>query len=66
MTLELESQDYSEEFVAEQHGMLQMEKRASRGARLHFTGKGCQRFLMHVKHIRDLSITDPFECRCYN
>ena len=64
MTLEVESKDYNEEFIAEQHEMLQMEKKASRGARLHFTANGCQRFVMHVDHIRDLSITDPFECRC--
>ena len=65
MTLEVESKDYNEEFIAEQHGMLQMERRASRGARLHFiTTNRCQHFLMHVNHVRDLSITDPFECRC--
>jgi len=64
MTLEVESKDYNEEFIAEQHEMLQMEKKASRDARLHFTANGCQRFVMHVDHIRDLSITDPFECRC--
>ena len=64
MTLEVESEDYNEEFFAEQLRMLQMEKKASKGARLHFTANGCQRFVMHVDHIRDLSITFPFECRC--
>ncbi|RLN34643.1 hypothetical protein C2845_PM03G25350 [Panicum miliaceum] len=64
MTLAVEREDYNEEFFAEQRGMLKMEKRASRGARLHFTENGCQRFLMHIDHVRDLSITDPFECRC--
>ena len=44
MTLEVESKDYNEEFIAEQHEMLQMEKKASRGARLHFTTNGCQHF----------------------
>ena len=63
MTLEVESKDYNEDIIAEQHEMLQMEKKASRGARLHFTANGCQRFVMHVHHIRDLSISDPFECR---
>lgn len=63
MRLEVEGRDYNESFFTEQHGMLQMEKRASRGARLHFTADrcGCR---VHVNHVRDLSIADPFECRC--
>jgi hypothetical protein len=39
MRLKVEFRDYNEAFFTKQHGMLQMEKRASRGARLHFTKK---------------------------
>ncbi|TVU39667.1 hypothetical protein EJB05_13099, partial [Eragrostis curvula] len=56
--------DYNEAFFAEQHRVLQMEKRASRVARLDFTTDKCRHDLLHVNHVRDLSITDPFRCNC--
>jgi hypothetical protein len=62
MRLKVEFRYYNEAFFTKQHGMLQMEKRASRGARLHFK-KICTRHV-HVNHVYDLSIADPFECRC--
>uniref|UniRef100_A0A0A9HL47 Uncharacterized protein n=1 Tax=Arundo donax TaxID=35708 RepID=A0A0A9HL47_ARUDO len=65
MRIEVAASDYNEAFFAKQHKVLQMEKRASRGARLHFTTGRCHREV-HVKHVRDLSIADPFECRCWN
>ena len=63
MRLEVGASDCNEAFFAEQYGMLQMEKRASRGAQLHFTNKRCSHRI-HVNHVRDLSIEDPFKCRC--
>ncbi|TVU11809.1 hypothetical protein EJB05_45414, partial [Eragrostis curvula] len=51
-------------YIAEQRRMLQLEKRASGRARFYFTtGHGCQQSysLTHVRHVRDLSTTDPFE-----
>jgi hypothetical protein len=61
MRLEVNNENYNEAFFAEQYRMLQMEKRASRGARLHFENKICTHRI-HVNHVRDLSVADPFEC----
>ena len=65
MTLEVDNRVTNDAFFEEQHGLLQMEKRASRTAQLHFRLKRCRRDA-HVNHVRDLAITDPFEClyRC--
>jgi len=52
----------SEGFLAEQHQLLQLEKRASRCARFYFTNKSCYHKFTHINHAHDLSITDPFEC----
>jgi len=62
MRLEVVASDYNDAFFAEQHRMLQMEKRASRGSRLHFTNKICTHGI-HVNHVRDLSVANPIECR---
>ena len=63
MTLEVDNRVANCAFFTEQYGVLQMEKRASRTAQLQFTTKRCRRDA-HVNHVRDLAITDPFECRC--
>ncbi|TVT98426.1 hypothetical protein EJB05_56254, partial [Eragrostis curvula] len=51
-------------YIAEQRRLLQLEKQASGGAQFYFTtGRGCQhRYnLTHIRHVRDLCTTDPFE-----
>ncbi|TVU02491.1 hypothetical protein EJB05_52012, partial [Eragrostis curvula] len=49
--------------ITMQHRLLQLEKRASAGARFSFTaGCRCVHNLTHIEHVRDLSITNPFEC----
>ncbi|RLM84371.1 hypothetical protein C2845_PM04G07700 [Panicum miliaceum] len=53
-----------EDFIARQHELLQVEKRASIGAKIDFATDKCDHYLTHVKHVHDLSITDPFECTC--
>uniref|UniRef100_A0ACD5T8M8 Uncharacterized protein n=1 Tax=Avena sativa TaxID=4498 RepID=A0ACD5T8M8_AVESA len=63
MRLEVESCDYNEHFFAEQHRLLQMEKRASRRARLCFT-TGCRHDVSGIRHVDDLDSTDPFACGC--
>ncbi|GJN29121.1 hypothetical protein PR202_gb17314 [Eleusine coracana subsp. coracana] len=51
--------------VSEQHMLLQLEKRASLRARFTFTGRICRHNnLTHIDHVRDLSLTNPFECTC--
>ena len=61
--LEVLPDKYNEEFFAEQHRMLQMEKRASRGARLCFTAV-CKHTVERILDVSDLDLTDPFACEC--
>ena len=61
--LEVESRNYNEDFFTEQHRMLQMEKRASRGARLCFT-TGCPHDASDIMNVDDLDSTDPFAFGC--
>ncbi|VAI89611.1 unnamed protein product [Triticum turgidum subsp. durum] len=49
-------------FIQRQHRLLQLGKRASRGARFVFKNNTCLRNLEDIKHVRDLSVAHPFEC----
>ena len=62
MTFECQRDSVTDRFLAEQHLLLQLEKRASRCARVYFTTKRCEHDFMHINHVHDLSKTDPFEC----
>ncbi|KAL6631322.1 hypothetical protein ACP70R_028172 [Stipagrostis hirtigluma subsp. patula] len=49
-------------FISEQRRVLQLEKRASRGAQFCFaTSHGWRHYFSHIKNVHDLSITNPFE-----
>ncbi|TVT98425.1 hypothetical protein EJB05_56253 [Eragrostis curvula] len=55
----------NKKFIAEQRKLHQLfEKRASRAGQFYFTGSRCERDLPHIKHVNDLSKTNPFECTC--
>ncbi|KAF8731664.1 hypothetical protein HU200_015592 [Digitaria exilis] len=55
----------NEKFIAEQHSLLELGKRVSKSAQFYFTVHGFwDSHITHIKHVHDLSITDPFECRC--
>ena len=62
MTFECQRDSVTDRFLAEQHLLLQLEKRVSRCARVYFTTKRCEHDFMHINHVHDLSKTDPFEC----
>uniref|UniRef100_A0A0A9G9K7 Uncharacterized protein n=1 Tax=Arundo donax TaxID=35708 RepID=A0A0A9G9K7_ARUDO len=49
-------------FLADQHRRLQLEKKASRCARFYITSDRCCHNFMHINHVHDLSIANPFEC----
>ncbi|CAL5079765.1 unnamed protein product [Urochloa decumbens] len=55
------------EWVQEQHKKLQLNERASSGATFDFHADHGSSSLVHLKHISDLTIDDPFDsslCRC--
>lgn len=62
MTLRIEAKNYNEEFLAEHRRKLQLENRASRGARFLFTTDECMRDIRDIKDVHDLDLTDPFVC----
>jgi hypothetical protein len=62
MTFQCQRYHVTDRFLAEQHQLLQLEKKASRWARFYFTTKICEHNFMHINHAHDLSKTDPFEC----
>ncbi|XP_006658465.2 F-box/FBD/LRR-repeat protein At5g53840-like [Oryza brachyantha] len=51
-------------FVAEQQRLLQLEKRASRDAKICFRSNQCAYDMVHIKKVHDLSLADPFKCSC--
>ncbi|KAE8774004.1 Serine/threonine-protein phosphatase PP2A-1 catalytic subunit [Hordeum vulgare] len=53
---------WGKEFIERQRRLLQLGKRASRGARFVFSQNTCLRKLQDIKHVRDFSVADPFEC----
>jgi hypothetical protein len=61
--LEVEPSNYNEHFFTEQHRRLKMEKRASRDARLCFTGN-CPHSASTLVPLCGLDLTDPFACGC--
>ena len=62
MTFECQRDSVTDRFLAKQHRLLQLEKRASRCARFYFTTESCRHDFLHINHVHDLSISDPFEC----
>jgi hypothetical protein len=62
MTLGIEAMNSNEEFFAEHRKKLQLEKRASRGARFKFTTGKCFRNVWDIKDFDDLDLADPFTC----
>ncbi|XP_048552875.1 F-box/FBD/LRR-repeat protein At5g56420-like [Triticum urartu] len=59
MTLKVNPQDYNEEFFAQQRKMLQLDNKASGGARLHFTPDRSHRSIKDFG-VHDLDLVDPF------
>uniref|UniRef100_A0A8R7P807 FBD domain-containing protein n=1 Tax=Triticum urartu TaxID=4572 RepID=A0A8R7P807_TRIUA len=63
MTFEVNSEDYNEEFFAQHRKMLQVDNRASRGARFRFTSDWSYNHIMESS-VHDLDPADPFERTC--
>ncbi|TVT98430.1 hypothetical protein EJB05_56258, partial [Eragrostis curvula] len=65
MRFEGEIQDDDHISITKQQMLLQLEKRASVGMQVSFTAR-CRYVhkLSHIKNVRDLSTTNPFECTC--
>uniref|UniRef100_A0A0D9WXM5 Uncharacterized protein n=1 Tax=Leersia perrieri TaxID=77586 RepID=A0A0D9WXM5_9ORYZ len=64
MRFEVDFGQCSKRFIAWQHKVLQLKDRASRDAQFYFTNDSCLHDLTNNRHTPDLSIADPFECRC--
>ena len=65
MTFHIEASVYSDEFLVEQRKRLQLDNRASRGARIRFTTASCQHAVWSTKHLGEFDLNDdPFTCRC--
>ncbi|RLN13173.1 hypothetical protein C2845_PM09G07050 [Panicum miliaceum] len=69
MRFEVSEYNDNEVFIAEQHRLLQLEKRASRGAQFYFTtGRRCHSYLSgcnlnHIKHVLEpTEIRDVLRC----
>jgi hypothetical protein len=62
MTFEVNLFDYNEAFFAQQREMLQVDSRASRGARLRFTSDWSYHYKMEP-NVHILDPADPFERR---
>ncbi|XBJ20013.1 hypothetical protein VPH35_010902 [Triticum aestivum] len=60
MTFEVNVEDFNEEFFAQHHKKLQVDSRASRGARIRFTTDWCYNYHMKLS-VHDLGRADPFE-----
>jgi hypothetical protein len=60
MTLQVYKDDYNEEFIAQQRKKLQLDKKASRGARFHITTEWSHHSTSWFR-VHDLDLADPFE-----
>lgn len=63
MSFKVDAKYYSRGFLAEQRKELQLEKRASRGARFHFQTDRLLRCYSTINNVRDLDLNDPFVCK---
>uniref|UniRef100_M8CFF8 Uncharacterized protein n=1 Tax=Aegilops tauschii TaxID=37682 RepID=M8CFF8_AEGTA len=63
MSFKVDTEYYCRAFLAEQRKELQLEKRASRGARFHFQTDRLLRCYSMINNVRDLDLSDPFVCK---
>ncbi|TVT98427.1 hypothetical protein EJB05_56255, partial [Eragrostis curvula] len=63
MVFEGRPYDDIRKFLAEQKNLLQLEKRASRGARFYYTTTRCYDYFPHINNVHDLSREDLFQYR---